>query len=118
MVGAGGNDRVQIADESLNFVDKWRHFGRPSGITILADDTLIVADSESGASIPGPPVAPDGPGRSPWPLAQERGLAGRHPHRQAQGGSLHHFTPGTGEEPLVDLAELDIERVVLPAAGQ
>ena len=59
------NNRVQILDQDLNFVDEWRHFGRPSGITILTDDTLIVADSESGSPIPGPPAAPEGGGRSP-----------------------------------------------------
>ena len=59
------NNRVQILDGDLNFVDEWRHFGRPSGITILADDTLIVADSESGASIPGPPSRPTGPAARP-----------------------------------------------------
>ena len=26
----------------MNFVDEWRHFGRPSGVAILKDDTLIV----------------------------------------------------------------------------
>ena len=31
----------------MNFVDDWRHFGRPSGVWILKDDTLLVADSES-----------------------------------------------------------------------
>ena len=88
------NNRVQILDGDLNFVDEWRHFGRPSGITILADDTMIVADSESGASIPGPPVAPDGPGRSPrnpgWQVGIRIG--------SATDGSLHHFIPGTRPE--------------------
>ena len=46
------NNRIQILDENLAFVDEWRHFGRPSGISILEDDTLIVADSESGRRLP------------------------------------------------------------------
>ena len=41
------NNRIQIFDKDMNFVDEWRHFGRPSGVSILKDDTLIVADSES-----------------------------------------------------------------------
>ena len=41
------NNRVQIFDQNMKFVDEWRHFGRPSGVAILKDDTLIVADSES-----------------------------------------------------------------------
>ena len=49
------NNRVQIFDRDMQFVDEWRHFGRPSGIAILRDDTLIVADSESSQSIGGPP---------------------------------------------------------------
>jgi hypothetical protein len=29
-------------------LDEWRQFGRPSGIYITRDDTIYVADSESG----------------------------------------------------------------------
>ena len=29
-------------------IDEWRQFGRPSGIYITRDDTIYVADSESG----------------------------------------------------------------------
>ena len=47
------NNRVQIFDAQMNFVDDWRHFGRPSGVAILADDRLFVADSESGRMISG-----------------------------------------------------------------
>ncbi len=87
------NNRVQVLDRDLQFVDEWRHFGRPSGITILSDDTLVVADSESGAAIPGPPAAPEG----------ERGV--RNPGWQvgirigsAADGALHAFIPGTRPE--------------------
>ena len=48
----------------MKFVDEWRHFGRPSGIAILKDDTLIVADSESSQFIGGPPQAPEGGGNA------------------------------------------------------
>ena len=41
------NNRVQIFDKDMNFVDDWKQFGRPSGVWILKDDTLIVSDSES-----------------------------------------------------------------------
>ncbi len=54
------NNRVQILDENLEFVDEWRHFGRPSGVAILKDDTLIVADSESTNLIDGPPAGARG----------------------------------------------------------
>ena len=45
------NNRVQIFDTQMAFVDEWRHFGRPSGVAITADDTLYVADSESSKTI-------------------------------------------------------------------
>ena len=56
------NNSVQVFDRDMQFVDEWRHFGRPSGIAILKDDTLIVADSESSQFIGGPPQAPEGGG--------------------------------------------------------
>ena len=88
------NNRVQILDQDLNFVDEWRHFGRPSGIAILEDDTLIVADSESGAQIPGPPVAPEGGGR----VARNPGWQVGVRIGKAYDGSLQHFIPGTRPE--------------------
>ena len=42
------NNRVQIFDQSGKFLDQWTQFGRPSGLAIGANDTLYVADSESG----------------------------------------------------------------------
>jgi sugar lactone lactonase YvrE len=47
-VGDRENNRIQIFDQSGKFLDEWRQFGRPSGITITKDDTIYVADSESG----------------------------------------------------------------------
>jgi sugar lactone lactonase YvrE len=47
-VGDRENNRIQIFDQNGNYIDEWRQFGRPSGITITADDTIYVADSESG----------------------------------------------------------------------
>ena len=41
------NNRVQIFDKNMNYVDDWKHFSRPSGVWILKDDTMFVADSES-----------------------------------------------------------------------
>ena len=87
------NNRVQVLDRDLRFVDEWRHFGRPSGITILSDDTMVVADSESGAVIPGPPVAPEGARgvRNPgWQVGIRIG--------SARDGSLLQFIPGTRPE--------------------
>lgn len=90
------NNRVQVFDEDLDFVDDWRHFGRPSGVAILKDDTLVVSDSESGFPIPGPPTAPDGgvngvrnPG---WRNGVRIG--------SAKDGSLAQFIPDTRPEGL------------------
>lgn len=47
------NNRVQVFDAQMNPVDEWRHFGRPSGVAILSDDSLFVADSESNKTIAG-----------------------------------------------------------------
>src|SRR6202171_871658 len=41
------NQRVQVFDQNMKFIDDFKHFGRPSGIYILKDDTLLVSDSES-----------------------------------------------------------------------
>jgi sugar lactone lactonase YvrE len=47
-VGDRENNRIQIFDEEGKLLDEWRQFGRPSGIFITRDDTIYVADSESG----------------------------------------------------------------------
>jgi len=47
-VGDRENNRIQIFDQEGRFLDEWRQFGRPSGIFITKDDTIYVADSESG----------------------------------------------------------------------
>ncbi len=47
-VGDRENNRIQIFSQEGEFLDEWRQFGRPSGIYITPDDTLYVADSESG----------------------------------------------------------------------
>ncbi len=47
-VGDRENNRIQIFDQNGTFIDEWRQFGRPSGIAITRDDTMYVADSESG----------------------------------------------------------------------
>ncbi|MBM3779795.1 MAG: hypothetical protein FJW23_16395 [Acidimicrobiia bacterium] len=90
------NNRVQILDADLNPLDEWRHFGRPSGISILRDDTLIVSDSESGRPIGGPPAAPEGGGsalRNPgWQPGIRIG--------SARDGSLRLFIDGTRPEGL------------------
>jgi hypothetical protein len=90
------NNRVQILDKDLNFVDEWRHFGRPSGITVLKDDTLIVADSESTNFIDGPPQAPEGAGRVLRNPGWQTGIR----IGSAADGSLKQFVPGTRPEGL------------------
>jgi len=47
-VGDRENNRIQIFDQDGRYLDGWRQFGRPSGIFITRDDTIYVADSESG----------------------------------------------------------------------
>ncbi len=47
------NNRIQIFDRQMQFVDDWRHFGRPSGVAIATSDILYVSDSESGKRIAG-----------------------------------------------------------------
>ena len=47
-VGDRENNRIQIFDQTGRFLADWRQFGRPSGIVITKDDTIYVADSESG----------------------------------------------------------------------
>ena len=48
-VGDRGNNRLQIFDQQGHFIAQWTQFSRPSGIFIdRRDDTLYVADSESG----------------------------------------------------------------------
>jgi sugar lactone lactonase YvrE len=42
------DSRIQIFDQDGTFLEEWRQFGRPSGIYITRDDTIYVADSESG----------------------------------------------------------------------
>jgi sugar lactone lactonase YvrE len=47
-VGDRENNRIQIFDQGGKLLDIWHQFGRPSGIYITKDDTIYVADSESG----------------------------------------------------------------------
>jgi len=47
-VGDRENNRIQIFDQDGGYIAEWRQFGRPSGISITRDDTIYVADSESG----------------------------------------------------------------------
>jgi sugar lactone lactonase YvrE len=90
------NNRVQIFDKDMHFVDEWRHFGRPSGIAILKDDTLIVADSESSQRIAGPPEAPEGGGNAVRNPGWKNGIR----IGSAVDGSLKYFIPGTRPEGL------------------
>jgi len=90
------NNRVQIFDKDMTFVDEWRHFGRPSGIWILKDDTLIVSDSESSFPIGGAPDAPEGGGNAVRNPGWQNGIR----IGSAKDGSLRQFIPGTRPEGL------------------
>src|SRR5437773_1742871 len=91
------NNRVQIFDKDMKFVDEWRHFGRPSGVAILKDDTLVVADSESS-------YAGFRPSELGFPGPEARGVprnAGWQPGIRigsAKDGSLRYFIPATRPE--------------------
>jgi sugar lactone lactonase YvrE len=53
-VGDRSNNRIQIFDQDGKYLDTWKQWSRPSGILIMPDDTMYVADSESWG--------PDNPG--------------------------------------------------------
>lgn len=42
------NNRISIYDQEGKLLAEWKQWGRPSGIIITADNTMYVADSESG----------------------------------------------------------------------
>jgi NHL repeat len=44
-----GNNRIQIFTPQGKFLAEWKQFSRPSGIFIDKQDTIYVADSESGS---------------------------------------------------------------------
>ena len=90
------NNRVQIFDRDMKFVDDWRQFGRPSGVAILKDDTLVVSDSESNRSIGGSPMAPEGGGNAIRNPGWRNGIR----IGSAKDGSLRYFIPGTEPEGL------------------
>jgi len=90
------NNRVQIFDKDMNVVDSWTQFGRPSGIWILKDDTLIVSDSESNNRIGGPDDAPEGGGNAIRNPGWKNGIR----IGSAKDGSLKYFIEGTRPEGL------------------
>jgi DNA-binding beta-propeller fold protein YncE len=51
-VGDRSNNRILILDQDFNILATWYQFSRPSGIYIDANDTIYVADSESGSVEP------------------------------------------------------------------
>ena len=51
-VGDRGNNRIKILDQNGKLLDTWYQFSRPSGIYIDRNDTIYVADSESGSVAP------------------------------------------------------------------
>jgi hypothetical protein len=90
------NNRIQIFDKDMNIVDVWTHFGRPSGIWILKDDTLIVSDSESNYRIGGADDAPEGGGNAIRNPGWKNGIR----IGSAKDGSLKYFIEGTRPEGL------------------
>jgi sugar lactone lactonase YvrE len=90
------NNRIQIFDKNMNVVDVWTHFGRPSNLWILKDDTLFVADSESNRRIGGPDIAPEGGGSAIRNPNWKNGIwVG-----SAKDGSIKYFIDGTRPEGL------------------
>lgn len=90
------NNRIQIFDKDMNVVDEWRHFGRPSNVWILKDDTLIVSDSESNRRIGGAADAPEGSGNAIRNPGWKNGIR----IGSAKDGSLRQFIEGTQPEGL------------------
>ena len=91
------NNRIQVFDKDMKFVDDWRHFSRPSGVWILRDDTIIVSDSESRYEGFNPSeytarAAGDGRRNPGWQNGIRVG--------SAKDGSLKWFIPGTQPEGL------------------
>jgi sugar lactone lactonase YvrE len=48
-VGDRGNNRIKILDQNGKLLAMWYQFSRPSGIYIDKNDSIYVADSESGS---------------------------------------------------------------------
>ena len=102
------NNRIQIFDKDMNFVDDWKQFGRPSGIRILKDDTLIVSDSESsytGYKAPELGLYKPGDYEVDWAgfyKGTPRNAGWKNGIRigSAKDGSLKYFIPGTLPEGL------------------
>jgi len=90
------NNRVQIFDKDMNLVDEWRHFGRPSNVWILKDDTLFVSDSESNRRIGGAEDAPEGGGNAIRNPGWKNGIR----IGSAKDGSIRQFIEGTQPEGL------------------
>ncbi len=62
------NNRVVVLDPQMKFVTEYKHWGRPSGLTIVNGNILVVSDWESGGAmgysdIPGGPSTPPGSGQ-------------------------------------------------------
>ena len=96
-VGDRSNNRIQILDQDGNFIEEWYQFSRPSGLYINANDTLYVADSESGS------VARN---RPEWTRGIRIG--------SARDGTLAAFIPDPNENPPSTSAA---EGVAVDAAG-
>jgi WD40 repeat protein len=90
------NNRIQVFDKNMNIVDEWRHFGRPSNVWILKDDTLIVSDSESNQRIGGANDAPEGGGNAIRNPGWKNGIR----IGNARDGSIKYFIEGTRPEGL------------------
>ena len=90
------NNRIQIFDKDMKIVDEWRHFGRPSNVWILKDDSLIVSDSESNQRIGGAEDAPEGGGNAIRNPGWKNGIR----IGSARDGSIKYFIEGTRPEGL------------------
>ena len=92
------NNRVQIFDKDMNYVDDWKHFGRPSGVWVLKDDTLLVSDSES--SYGGFRPAEIGPSKPGENIPRNGGWKNGVSIGNAKDGSLKYFINDTRPEGL------------------
>ena len=92
------NNRVEIFnnDKDMQIVDVWTQYGRPSGVWILKDDTLIVSDSESNHVIGGAMDTPEGDPNAIRNPGWKNGIR----IGSAKDGSLKYFIEGTRPEGL------------------
>jgi hypothetical protein len=97
------NNRLQVFDRFMKPVAEWRQFGRPSGLFILPDNTLLTLDSESGRSL----AWPDWPGDDVKAIRNPGFTIGVRLGSASTGAVALHFDAETGPASEVVAADRD-----------